>query len=300
MITRRRFISLAALAVFASACKTKVTNGLRTLRDVVAGRPQSLELIQVGTELLSGRSERLAFGILDPKTQSLIKGTGRVWAAPDTGPEAEVIGPFDIVHHGDGLPENRGYFEAQAIFPTDGNWQIIAEARPGGTGDYLIAGPAIFKIGTSNEMPKIGDPAVGVATPTTADGRGVDPICTLRPPCSMHEISLDAALGSGKPVIVTFGTPAFCTSQLCGPEVEVLQDIAKENIGKAHFIHVEIYRDDNEDTVRAQIRAPGPLAWKVVEEPATYFIGTDKIVKERILGPADRATFRDATNALLA
>lgn len=300
MITRRRFLSLAAFAALAAACGRSVVNGAKTMRSVVAGRPQSLELIQVGTELLSGRSERVAFGLLDPKEQLLINGTGRMWAAPDTGPEAEVIGPFDIVHHGEGLPANRGYFEAFATFPSDGNWQMIIEASPGGRGDALIAGPAIIKVGRTNEMPKVGDPAIAVATPTTDDGRGVDPICTRRPACSMHAISLDAALASGKPVIVNFGTPAFCTSQLCGPEIDLLQEVAAANEGKAHFIHVELYRDDSDATVRAQIRAPGPLAWKVIEEPATYFIGSDKIIKERLLGPVDGARFRDATAALLA
>lgn len=300
MITRRRFLSLAALATLAVACKGKVTAGVRTLRDVVSGRPQSLELIQVGTELLPERAERFAFGLVDPKTQLLIDGTGQMWAAPDTGPEAKAIGPFAIVHHGDGLPENRGYFEAQATFPTAGNWQVIVEARPGGKGDLIIGGPSIVKVGVATDMPKVGDSAISIGTPTTKDGRGVDPICTRRPACSMHDISLDEALASNKPVVVIFGTPAFCTSQLCGPEVDLLQDVAAENAGKAHFIHVELYRDDEEATVRAQIRAPAPLAWKVVEEPATYFIGADQVIKERLLGPADRASFRDATAALLA
>lgn len=303
MISRRRFLSVAAVATLGAACAKKggAPTGGGTLRDVIAGRSQSLELIQVGTELLSGRPERVAFGIVDPKTQLLIDGTGRLWAAPDTGRDAKVIGPFDIVHHGDGLPDNRGFFEAVATFPTDGNWQLIVEARPGGVGEAKIAGPAIIKVGTATEMPKVGDPAIAVGTPTTTDARGVDPICTRRPePCAMHAISLDEALGSGKPVVVIFGTVAFCTSQLCGPEVEVLQAIATENAGRAHFIHVEMYRDDEANTVAAQIRAPATLAWKVVEEPATYFIGADRIVKERLLGPADRANFRDATAALLA
>lgn len=299
MISRREFLSVAALASLGVACGKKGAPAALTMRDVLAGRAQGLELIQVGTELLSGTAERVAFGLLDPRTQQLIDGTGRLWAAPDTGREAKVIGPFDIVHRGDGLPVNRGFFEALATFPSDGNWQLIVEARPGGAGEAKIAGPAIVKVGPSTEMPKTGDAAIAVATPTTSNGRGVDPICTRRPACGLHDISLDAALASGKPVVVIFGTPAFCTSQLCGPEVDLLQDVADNYAGKAHFIHVEMYRDDDEATVRAAIRAPGPLAWKIVEEPVTYFIGADKIVQNRLLGPADRANFRDATAALL-
>lgn len=299
--SRRRFLALTALAAAGVACAKKgATNGARTLRDIVAGRSQQLEFIQVGTELLPGREERVAFGIVDPKTQLLIDGTGDLWAAPDGDTKATAIGPFAIVHHGDGLPVDRGFFETNVTFPTEGNWQLIVEARPGGAGSAKIAGPAIIQVKRTNEMPKIGDRAISVATPTTTNARGVDPICTRKPPCSMHAISLDEALASSKPIVVIFGTPAFCTSRLCGPEVDLLQDVARANVGTAHFIHVELYRDDSDDTVRAQIRAPGPLAWKVVEEPATYFIGTDGVITERLLGPADRANLRDATARLLA
>lgn len=53
--------------------------------------------------------------------------------------------------------------------------------------------------------------------------RGVDEICARRPPCGMHEMSLDAALREGRPVMLTFATPAHCQPAVCGPMVDTIE-----------------------------------------------------------------------------
>jgi hypothetical protein len=64
--------------------------------------------------------------------------------------------------------------------------------------------------------PVPGDAAPRAASPTTTNSLGVNPICTRKPPCPLHTVSLSDVIGAGKPVAVLFATPALCTSQFCG------------------------------------------------------------------------------------
>src|SRR5207247_3495035 len=91
--------------------------------------------------------------------------------------------------------------------------------------------------------PTVGSRAIPSQSPTTADHRGVDPICTRTPPCSMHEISIADALQTGKPTVISFATPRFCQSRMCGPVVDVIEDVSKDFKDQASFIHVEVFKN---------------------------------------------------------
>jgi len=70
---------------------------------------------------------------------------------------------------------------------------------------------------------------------------GLAKICTRNPVCPTHAISLDQALRSGRPTVVSFATPLLCTSRMCGPVVDE-QILAFQTLrSQANFIHVEIY-----------------------------------------------------------
>lgn len=63
---------------------------------------------------------------------------------------------------------------------------------------------------------------IAVPTPTIADARGTNPICTRQPQCPFHNVSLDAALKERRPLVVLFATPARCQTDTCGPVLDVL------------------------------------------------------------------------------
>lgn len=300
-LSRRDFLrtgTLATAGFILTACGKSKDNGTaaQSLNDIIAGRAQTIEVITVGTELLPGKPERFAFGLFDPTARAPVPDmTGRMWFAKDRTERA--TGPIPVAYHGQGLGD-RGVYEARITFPENGTYLVFVEMqRPGEDAPRL--GGSQAQVGVQNQMPKEGDVAPVVATPTTDDPRGVDPICTRNPPCSMHAISLDAALQNGKPTVLIFATPAFCTSQLCGPEVEIVQKIAGETGAKANFIHAEVYRDD-EEAPRKQLLAPAPEAWKLTEEPAIYYIDAAGRIEIRQLGPIDEVNVRDAVGALLA
>ena len=119
-----------------------------------------------------------------------------------------------------------------------------------------------------------------VATPTTADPLGARDLCTLDPPCGMHDVSLDEALQSGRPVVVQFATPAYCQTAICGPTVSVLDEVRRSgDWGDVAFIHCEIYADEGQNLLE-------PVAeWNLPTEPWLYTIDGDGRIVARTDGP---------------
>lgn len=298
-ITRRDFFrtgAMIALGATTVACgrdsRPAATAG--SIRAIINGRPTKLQVMAVGTELLSGGPEVLTFALSDENSDRLDATTRvRMWIAADESSPA--LGPFDAVYHGEGLPEGRGVWEAGVEFPKNGNWLALVEA---GEGNSALVGGKDVLVGPQTRMPRPGEEAISVGTPTTADTRGVDPICTRLPPCSMHAISLADAIKNGRPTVLVLASPAFCASALCGPEVDLVQAVSKEFASRANFVHIEVYRDDEPDTIQQQILSPAASAWRLEQEPAIYTIDAAGVIRGRRIGPVDRAAVRTLVSEL--
>ena len=101
-------------------------------------------------------------------------------------------------------------------------------------------------------------------------------------------------------IVLIIATPAFCQSQLCGPEVDIVQSQAAAFGAKANFIHLEVYRDDKAATIQQQILSPAAQSWRLDQEPAIYYIDPKGKIAERALGPVDRADVRASLANLIA
>jgi len=304
-LTRREFIYAGGLVTLgvAAACSSGGPANDGTYGGVLSGRPLGFTVYVPPFEILGDREERVFFAIIDPAAQTPVAGaTGRVWFAREKN--AEAFGPFAFRQIGGGV-EQRGSYATTLSLPGDGVWQMLVEATIGGAAKV---GETAIQVGRKNDMPKPGDEAIAVATPTVRKPRGVDPICTRQPPCSMHEISLDEALKSGRPTVVTIGTPAFCQSRFCGPVVDNIEAVSSE-FPDVHFVHIELLIDDEAETVQAYQGAPpqgfrGPVlapaaqAWKVVEEPVTYYIDADGVIVERHLNAIDATDVRQGVDQI--
>jgi hypothetical protein len=77
-----------------------------------------------------------------------------------------------------------------------------------------------------------------------------------RPPRCMTR---DFAEVAGKePVVLVFATPQLCQSRVCGPVVDIAEQVKSDHEGEAEFIHMEIYRDNTiEKGFRPQVKAFG-------------------------------------------
>ena len=62
----------------------------------------------------------------------------------------------------------------------------------------------------------------------------------------MHDASFADVVGK-KPAILLFATPALCQSRVCGPVVDIAEQVKAERGDEAAFIHQEIFKDNDAD-----------------------------------------------------
>jgi hypothetical protein len=150
-------------------------------------------------------------------------------------------------------------------------------------------------VGDFPQIPSAGDKAPLIHTPTAADvGGELATIDTRIPPDQMHEVDFADAVGK-KPIVLVFATPALCQSRVCGPVVDVAQEVADSYDGQADFIHMEIWNDnDMGKGPRPQVRA-----FNLESEPWTFLIDRKGIVRDRIEGAFGVSELEEAMRTIV-
>ena len=169
---------------------------------------------------------------------------------------------------------------------------------------WLVAEPAgakIQAIGTLEVTARTPSPAVGAkaprsATPTLADASAAS-LTTRQPPdLGLLRYSVAGALAAHRPFVVTFATPKFCTSRICGPVVDVVNAVRKSiALSPVRFIHVEVFRDN--DPAKGYNR--WMRQWGLRSEPWTFLVGRDGRVKAKFEGSVSAAELTAAIRGRL-
>ena len=104
----------------------------------------------------------------------------------------------------------------------------------------------------------------------------------------MHDADLADVLGK-EPVVLLFATPALCTSRVCGPVVDIAEEVKSERPDDAAYIHMEIFRDNAPPNPRPEV-----LAYGLQTEPWLFVIDSDGRVSTRIEGAFSEAELNAA------
>lgn len=185
------------------------------------------------------------------------------------------------------------YVVPKVDFNRPGPWIGIAMLKgPNGLEASRVPSP---DVGRFPRIPKVGEKAPVIHTPTAADvGGDLSKIDTRVPPDQMHEIDFADAVGK-KPVVLVFATPALCQSRVCGPVVDVVQQVADQHEGEADFIHMEVYNENDPNKgIRPQLGAYG-----LESEPWTFLIDRDGVVRDRIEGAYGVSELEQALKKIL-
>jgi hypothetical protein len=83
-----------------------------------------------------------------------------------------------------------------------------------------------------------------------------------------------------RPVVITFATPLLCQSRVCGPVVDIVEQVKASAPKDVAFIHQEIYKDNK---INAGLR-PQVTAWGLQSEPWTFVIDRHGKVSTRFEG----------------
>lgn len=162
-------------------------------------------------------------------------------------------------------------------FPSDGEWRVAAVIKDGDELSTTLL-PSVI-VGESKRIPRVGQKAPLIHTPTTADVAGdLSQITTRIPPDTQNKVDYVDVLGK-EPILLLFATPQFCQSRVCGPVVDVAEQVKQEYGDEAAFIHMEIYEDNEPPKTRPQVRA-----FHLPTEPWLFAIGRDGRVEEVVEG----------------
>lgn len=246
--------------------------------------PDDTLVLVVSSDLAVGR-ERVLVSALDRDNRSLVSDTpvGLVLYAPDGTAREEVETRFIWA-----IPEVRGLWAANVTFDVPGNWTLAVR----GTDGRLVDG-APFSVATESLAVGVGERAPASRSKTLSDA----PIGTItsdpQPDDRLYRVTVAEAVTSGRPTVVVFATPAFCTSRTCGPTLETAKGLV-DDYPSVNWIHVEVYENLDAPSTAALVVADPVIEWGLPNEPWVFVVDASGVVADRFEGVVDRTELGDA------
>lgn len=241
----------------------------------------------LATKILETGNQRVAFLL---STQKALVNTPQVAISisnQDGSTElSQVVADYNEWPYG-----VRGSYTADIEFPQPGDYLLTATPVGGQvSGDALI--PVTVLADAS--VPSIGDTPPASQTKTLSDGglTLTDVTTSYRPDAELYQVSVADAVASGRPSVIVFATPAFCTSPTCGPQVDTVSELRADNPDAANYIHVELYDNPSEIQGNLSVARLVPAAdeWGFTEIPHwtneswVFVLDSDGIIRQRFEG----------------
>ena len=250
----------------------------------------------LATKVLEVGTQRVAFLLSTQK--ALVKAPqSRITVTRQHGSEplTEIIANYNEWPYG-----VRGSYSAQIDFPEAGEY-LLTVTPIGGD----VEGKAHIPVTALADapVPSVGDTPPASQTKTLGDGLELPDVTTAyQPDAGLYEVSVSDAVASGKPSVIVFATPAFCTSPTCGPQVDTVAELRATHPNAANYIHVELYDNPAEiqgDLSQAQL-VPAADEWGFTQIPEwtneswVFVLDADGIIRQRFEGFATLAELETA------
>lgn len=195
-----------------------------------------------------------------------------------TSGEPAQKGETDAPYFGDNLGE-AGVYVAHANFDKAGDWGV--EATVTETGRAPESKRIAFTVLPQDPSPGVGDDAPRTKNPTLKDVNGdrAKISSAVDDDSILHQISIADAVTNGKPTVILFATPRFCTTRTCGPSHQVIMSLAQNYSDRVNFVHVEVYK--NFETFEV---ADAMGEWNLQTEPWLFFVDANGKIVEKFEG----------------
>lgn len=232
---------------------------------------------------------------------------------------AQVKSEADATYYGQGLPA--AVYVAYPTFDKAGDWGVEVQTTLAGQAQPSIRRLRL-QVLPKSAVPNVGDRAIPTKTLTVGDVPDPKQLTSDgKPDLALYQVSLDAALQSGKPTVLYFGTPAFCRTAVCGPGLQALQGLQKTYGDRANFIHVEVYKypfQDSFETINQAAEAASKanraltldefkqgfsdpmVAWNLATEPWLYLVDATGTIAARYEGGITTDEIGPAIEQLIA
>ncbi len=243
-----------------------------------------LQAAIVTQDVVVGAGRRITFGIVDANQVPVADVAVRVqlYRLPPGGRTGPVsLGPARSAPYEGQLLQGKGVYTIHQSFDQAGFYNAVVEAKKG---DLATTTEAAFQVLEEDTNPAIGTPAPPTQNPTRDQVSDLTTIDTGVPPDDMHYTSIAAAIAAHHPVVIYFGSPGFCVSKTCGPEVEVVKTLeAKYRVKGIDFVHIETYKGGRPDTNHTN--SPWFDEWKLQSDPWVFVVDRAGLVAAKFEGP---------------
>lgn len=262
----------------------------RTLPDLIANLPSGPQLAP-SVSLLEKGSNRVGFALFDNAGKQLSGAGVSLYIGATDGSSArgpflaraeslKVSPQFESKQTATDPDSARGVYVADVPFKKDGKYAMLAIAKLDGR--LVATSPIGVQVGGKKVVPPgVGQKAPVIHTLTPADVAGnVAKIDTRIPPApSLLKDDFADVVGK-KPIVLTFATPQLCQSRVCGPVVDVVDEVQSKVGAKVSFIHQEVYQDNQ---INKGLR-PQLQTYRLQTEPWTFVIDKRGVISTRFEG----------------
>jgi hypothetical protein len=271
----------------------------RTVEEIYASETPSDDIVLAPTgQVFNEGKNRYGFGVftagreqIDDAEVALYVGTPN---EPAKGPFPARIEDMSTEPEFAAVSTTDDPDAAETVYVSDielddpGRNDVVALIREGDGFQSVRVAPSI-DAGAFPEVPVEGDKAPVIDTPTADDVANLDEIDTRDPHDTMHEHNFADVVGK-QPVVLVMATPLLCQSRVCGPVVDIAEQVKADHGDDVAFIHQEIFEDnDINKGLREQVREFG-----LPTEPWVYVIDSEGKVSSAIEGAFSVAELEQA------
>ncbi|MGH2763311.1 MAG: hypothetical protein ACRDLD_12165 [Thermoleophilaceae bacterium] len=263
----------------------------KTLLELYEELPSGGPVLAPSTSQFVVGDNRFGFGLFTPGRDQIADAAAAVYVARAGGGEAR--GPF--VARAESLQVDTQFrsqssaadpdaakfvYVTELPFDKPGKYEILGMARRDGRLVAATSALPQLTVRKDDLVPAPGERAPVIHTPTEADvGGDLEQIDTRVPPSTQHDSDFADVVGE-RPIVLTFATPRLCQSRVCGPVVDVAEQVKAEYEDQAEFIHMEVFVDND---VQKGYR-PQLAAWNLPTEPWAFTVDADGRVVARLEG----------------
>lgn len=194
----------------------------------------------------------------------------------------------------------RGIHVARIDFDQTGQWSVEANVprADGATSTVEVR----FKVMEQSHSVAEGEKAPASQNRTHDDVNDISELTTgSHRDERLYQRTIADSIDEGRPFVVVFASPAFCTNAVCGPQVEVVSELADEYGGEVEFIHVDLYENPHEiqGDLDAAIESPLLEEWGLVSQEWTYLVNSEGVVEARFENFVGSDELSEAIEALV-
>lgn len=192
------------------------------------------------------------------------------------------VHPDGTRHAHDTATDVHGIYVAQLTLERPGPWglEIVVRRANGAVEAARLSVNALAQ----PRSPMPGTPAPRSRNLVAGDVSDLRQIDSSEPPDGrLHQTVIADAIRDGRPQVIVFATPKYCTSRVCGPVLDVVRTLIPAYGRRVAFVHQEIWQPGGMQTL-----TPTVEEWNLRSEPWTFVVDGDGMIRARFEGLTTR------------